>query len=99
MLKTEQREYLIRRHLDQKKKFSCLHEYISKFMNHCVQSGNVPEWMVVGRMILLMKDPKKGPEVGNYRLIACRNLLLKLLTGVFSEKVYTQLDQNGILSA
>ena len=57
------------------KKFSSLNECVSKFLNHCVLSGNVPEWMVQGRTMLLMKEPENNLEVGNYRPIVCLNLL------------------------
>ena len=41
-----------------------------------------------------MKDSKKGAEVGNYRPIACLNLIWKLLTVIISDKTFDHLDQN-----
>ena len=53
--------------------------------------------MVEGRTTLIMKDATKGPEVGNYRPIACLNLMWKLLTGIMSEKTYQHLFENHLL--
>ena len=44
-----------------------------------------------------MKDSKKGTEVGNYRPIACLNLISKLLTGIISDKTYDHLEENKLL--
>ena len=44
-----------------------------------------------------MKDSKKGTEVGNYRPIACLNLIWKLLTGIISDKTYDHLEENKLL--
>ena len=40
-----------------------------------------------------MKYSKKGTEVGNYRPIACLNLIWKFLTGIISDKTYNHLDE------
>ena len=44
-----------------------------------------------------MKDSKKGTEVGNYRPIACLNLISKLLTGIISDKTYDHLEEKKLL--
>lgn len=79
------------------KRFSNLHARIANHLNVCITNGNVPEWMVEGRTTLVMKDKIKGTVVGNYRPIACLNLLWKLLTGVFAEKTYHHLSSNKLL--
>ena len=61
------------------KSFTAVHEVLATFLNECIDVGDVPGWLVEGRTILVMKDSKKGTEVGNYRPIACLNLILKLL--------------------
>ena len=53
--------------------------------------------VVEGKTILVMKDSKKGTEVGNYRPIACLNLIWKLLTAIISDKTFDHLDQNKLL--
>ena len=79
------------------KRFLSMHGSLTLHLNECVQQGSVPSWMVEGRTTLLMKDKSKGAEVTNYRPIACLNLLWKILTGIFADKVYTHLDDNDIL--
>ena len=49
--------------------------------------------MTTGRTFLLMKDPAKGNDVGNYRPIACLNILWKIMTGIFADKTYEHLEQ------
>ena len=66
-------------------------------MNECIEAGDVPGWLVEGRTILVMKDSKNGTEVGNYRPIACLNLIWKLLTGIISDKTYDHLEKNRLL--
>ena len=66
-------------------------------MNECIEPGDVPGWLVEGRTILVMKDSKNGTEVGNYRPIACLNLIWKLLTGIISDKTYDHLEKNRLL--
>ena len=44
-----------------------------------------------------MKDPLKGNEVGNYRPIACLNILWKILSGIFAQKTYDHLDTMKLL--
>ena len=68
-----------------------------KVLNKCIDVGNVPGWLVEGRTILVIKDSKKGTEVGNYRPIAYFNLIWKLLTGIISEKTYDHLEENKLL--
>ena len=79
------------------KNFTSLHKCLAKVLDDCITTGNVPDWMVEGRTILLMKDSTKGSEASNYRPIACLNLLWKLLTAMISEKTYSHLEQNNLL--
>ena len=77
--------------------FTFLHKCLAKVLDECITTGNVPDWVVEGRTILLMKDPTKGSEASNYRPIACLNLLWKLSTAMISEKAYSHLEQNNLL--
>lgn len=77
--------------------FKAMHERISVQLDGCLQEGRVPEWMVVGRTTLVMKDRTKGNAEGNYRPLACLNLLWKILTGIFAEKSYSFLIENDLL--
>ena len=75
--------------------FSSLHQTIADIPNNVLQSASIPEWMVESRTVL--KYPTKGNTVGNYRLIACLNLLWKLLTGIISDRLYEQLENQNLL--
>ena len=66
-------------------------------VDDCIQTENVPNWMVESRTVLIQKDERKGNAVGNYRPIPCLNLLWKLLTGIINEKVYNYLNQQNRL--
>ena len=79
------------------KSFTAVHEVLATVLNECVEVGDVPGWLVERRTILVMKDSKKGTEVGNYRPIACLNLIWKLLTGIISDKTYDHLEENKLL--
>ena len=62
-----------------------------------MERGEVPEWMVKGRTVLIQKDPTKGRAVANYCPIACLPLMWKLLTGIFADKIYDHLHINNLL--
>ena len=79
------------------KSFTALHGVPAAALNECIEAGDVPGWLVEGRTILVMKDSKNGTEVGNYRPIACLNLIWKLLTGIISDKTYDHLQKNRLL--
>ena len=79
------------------KYFSSLHSSLASALQKCLDQGNVPEWMVKGRTVLIQKDPAKGTAASNYRPIACLPLMWKLLTGIFADKIYDHLLKNNIL--
>ena len=76
------------------KPFTAVHEVLATVLNKCIEVGDVPEWLVAGRTILVMKDSKNGIEVGNYIPIACLKLIWKLLTGIINDKTYDHLKEN-----
>ena len=47
------------------KTFTAVLEVLATVLNECLEVGDVPGWLVEGRTILVMKDSKKGTEVGN----------------------------------
>ena len=79
------------------KKFTALHPFLVDSLDYCLVEGNVPDWMVKGRTVLIQKDPAKGTVAGNYRPIACLPLMWKLLTGIFAGKIYEHLESNDLL--
>ena len=50
------------------------------------------------RSVLIQKDPTKGNVVGNYRPIACLNLLWKLLIGITTDKLYEHITNQDLLA-
>ena len=79
------------------KRFRSLHRVIAESLQGCLDSGGVPDWIVKGRTVLIQKDHPRGPVASNYRPIACLPLMWKLLTGIFAEKLYVHLLENGLL--
>lgn len=79
------------------KRFRSLHGAIAKCLHGCLTRGEVPDWMVKGRTVLIQKDHAKGTVASNYRPIACLPLMWKLLTGILAEKLYKHLDMNSLL--
>ena len=49
-----------------------------KHLDDCIKTGDVPNWMVESRTVLIQKGARKGNAVGNYRQIACLNHLLEI---------------------
>ena len=78
------------------KKLSGLHPRLQLYLQDCVRQGNVPEWMVRGRTVLIQKDPTKGTQTSNYRLITCLPIMWKLLTGIMGDKLYQHMESNGL---
>ena len=77
--------------------FTVVHEVLDTFFNECIEVGDVPGWLVKGRSIIVIKYSKKGTEVGNYRLIACFNLIWKLLAGIISDQKYDHSEESKLL--
>ena len=78
------------------KKWTGLHPRLQECLQDCVCQGNVPEWMVRGRTVLIKKDPVKGVQASSYRPITCLPMMWKLLTGIMGEKLYHHLERNGL---
>ena len=53
--------------------------------------------MVENRTVFIQKDARKGNLVGNYRPIACLNLLWRLLNDIINKKVHDNLNQQNVL--
>ena len=78
--------------------FTAVHEVIATVLNECIEVGYVPGWVVERSTILVMKDSLKGTEAGNYRPIACLNLILKPLKRIIIDKTYDHLEENRLLT-
>ena len=78
------------------KKFTSLRQAMVH-LHDCIETGENPNWMVESRKVLRKKDAIKWNAIGNYRQIACLDLLCKLLTGIINEKVYDHLNHRNLL--
>ena len=70
------------------KKLTPTHIRWQEYQQDCVCQGNIPEWIVTGRTVLIQNDPAKGNHASNYRPEACLPMMWKLLTGIMGEQLY-----------
>lgn len=79
------------------KSLTSLHPRIRNQLAYCLDRKSAPKWMTTGRTVLILKDPSKGNRVQNYRPITCLPLMWKILTSIFTDKIYKHLDANNVL--
>ena len=79
------------------KRLTTMHSHIATFLQQCLKDASVPEWMTSGRTVLVLKDPAKGNDAGNYRPITCLPLMWKALTGAVANILYEHLESNNII--
>ena len=77
------------------KSFKAVHEVLVTVLNECIEEGDVPGWLVEVRTVLVVKDSKKGTEMGNYRPLACINMIWKFLTGIIIDETYDHSQKNN----
>ena len=80
------------------KKLTGLYSRLQEHLQDCVCQGNVPEWMVGGKTVLIQNDPVKGAQASDYGPFTCLPMMWKLLTGIMGEKLYQHLKSNGLLT-
>ena len=78
-------------------RFTSQHQKLIEELNENIQSLSIPSWLVKSRTVFIQKDPAKDDAVGNYRPIACLNLLWKLKTGIIADKLYQHLENENLL--
>ena len=62
--------------------------------NHILHGERpLPGWMTV----LYQKDIMKGSAVDSYRPISCVPLMLKLMTGMLAEKMFSYLERENVI--
>ena len=54
--------------------------------------------MVSGRTTLILKDPRKGLVASNYRPTTCLPTLWKLFSGILTQKILKQVNDQRILT-
>ena len=53
------------------KAFNSLQDQLLNFLNLCLQSALIPDWMIWGKTVLVQKDLSKGITTSNYQPITC----------------------------
>ena len=74
------------------KNFKNIHDSLLTELQQCLETGNIPDWLIKGRMVLAQKDKAKGNVAGNYRPINCLPLVWKLLTVIIADEMYSILE-------
>ena len=64
------------------KSLSNLHNSIALQLDRSLLENNLPKWMVIGKILLCIKEIQKENLVSNFRPIICVPLIWKLLTGI-----------------
>lgn len=77
--------------------FKMIHTRLQEYLQDCIFQGNVPEWMIMGRRVLIQKDPAKGNQASNYRPIPRLPMIWKLLTEIMGEKLYQHVERDRLL--
>ena len=86
------------------KNLTPLHEKLVVYLQECLDSGVVPEWLTKRRTVLIQKDKAKGNIASNYQPIARLPLVWKLLIGryqmksmiIWKRKCYCQRNRRGV---
>ena len=79
------------------KKFTSIHDRLALKMNS-LQGADLPEWMTIGNIALIQKDPSKRTTPNNYTLITCLPITWKILTAQIREEMYYSLTSCGLFS-
>ena len=91
--------------LDEYKQLSSLNEFKSyeetlediTHFKKCLENGKTPEWMIKGRICLILKHEKKENETSNFRPITCLPIMWKVFTGILGGQVYGHMEREKLL--
>ena len=67
------------------------------YLQDCLDSGVVRDWLTKGRTVLIQNDKAKGNIASNYQPITCLSLVCKLLTGISADEIYDYLEEKMLL--
>ena len=73
------------------KHLSNLHSRIAAQLQYVFINGP-PDWMTVGRTVLVVKEAEKGSVPSNFRPITCLPTIWKLLSGILADGLYHHLQ-------
>ena len=74
-----------------------LHDRLANHLKSCLNTGTAPQWMTMGRTVLILKDSKKSGIESNYRYEAYLPIMWKLLTGIIGDGIYSHLERSILL--
>ena len=69
------------------KKLTNLHDRVTKHSQACLNTGIEPLRVTKRRIVLIMKDIKKGGVGSSYRPMACLTNMWKFLTGINGNEI------------
>ena len=61
-------------------------DWFCNWVNASCTEAIIPGWIMKGKTSLILNDPKKGTNLGNYRLITCLLMMRKILTTQIREE-------------
>ena len=79
------------------KNFTLLHDKLVVYLQDCLDSGVVHDWLKKGGTVVIQKDKVKGNIASNYWLITCLPLVWKLLPGILADKICEYLEKKMLL--
>ena len=75
------------------KAFNSLHDQLLNFLNLCLQSGKISDWIIWRKNVLIQKDLSKGTTPSNYWPITYLPIIRKMLKGIISDKMFESLGE------
>ena len=69
------------------KNLTLLHEKLVVYLQDCLDSRVVPDWLTKGRTVLIQNNKVKGNIANNYQTITCLPLVWNLLTGILADEI------------
>ena len=75
------------------KNLTPLHGQLVVYLQECLDSGVIPDWLTREQTELIQKDKVKQNIASNYQPITCLPLVWKLLTGILADETYDYLEK------
>ena len=73
-----------------------IHQRLACHLQDIFQKGP-PEWLTLGRTVLVVKDVNKGMNPAKFRPITCLPTVWKLLTSILAEELYDHLSRRNLI--
>lgn len=63
-----------------------MHKLVGNFLQKCLQNGDVPEWITLEFMALIIKYPAKGRQPEHYQSITCYPIKWRTQMGILADR-------------